>query len=1050
MWLKKAGNNFREKELLRISKIINLIKNMPELKNDLVAIMARQSSDEKHKDHLDRLRINLLALFNKNARNDFFIELLRTLFNLMDVDLSEITDLGNFRFQLDYEELSEICAEIDNKAINNDLEKNLENSIKSQIKKDEELAKKIQGELWKEIESSGEDKESKKDLNDPFLWQIHAYYEAIFEKIENLTSLNFRQILEQLVVQIEKINKDKLVPQARAVREEIKNTLIGHFEATLSYLFKNPQIGTSEPLDDIYVYTNTHHFGKWLSEFSGLTLDLDGIRQHLDTQLKAYSYRWKKDLLWQLHMEGHTSSIFKNILSQTPINKISSRYLEALFKYEKIKNTMIQINELEIKALQTKEQKQIIDGQINTLKNKLCDLIEDLICRKRRQYCVYAFRHLEKEYIKKSTEEENEEADDNYIEKYQEVEEERQDLEENPESNDNWDWGGPISPSSPSRPIPLSPEPGFYEGEENKAFLQINQLSNLITISGGEEGLNWLVRQMVEDEFELSEFILENLNYDEIDLKPEQVELIIQSQSLYRVYDDSKLDNNFIGRAVINGINQLKKELTVDDTIMQDVGENPISTMRKKLLSTIREKYRKDEEELSSLLGVKEIKELHMEYNKACKQQDFMTMQKVWARFTSLQRRLHFQPIKKQTKKRGLDQVHEESKSRVENYYTRLYPTHNTRYLIYSSKNKNRSKVTEIDLFPFFAKLALMGQKIKDKITQCGSDSITKPINVVTVFLCFVVSTKPHKKGGDHERKFIPINLDLEYKNSLLSKDLEDKVFPSNPAYFYEQIKKDHHHGSSLIYGEPKNPDEYKNETDKILQATVQTNNLLYHSERNFFEVIRKKENLQKIILLLKQEMIKIFGIKELQPGLYKIYSMAVLLYSTNSVCEYCTPGIVAMQNSHEEGFIKSLLQELNEIDETKKNFKVRGCYTKDDQKKSSIDPTKFKALTLVTSDKAFTPQARDTEDKASSIKLSNPKAKLFFYNKSIDLHNANTRCFVEYVGLEMKDKPSQMPLYYGVSFMSRSKKQLNGKKLDGLVKQLIENERKGLGSGKQ
>ena len=240
-------------------------------------------------------------------------------------------------------------------------------------------------------------------------------------------------------------------------------------------------------------------------------------------------------------------------------------------------------------------------------------MIDDFICRRRRQYSIYVFRHLEREYNKKFADEQNEEADNNYTEEYQEVEEERDELEENPESNDNWDWEGEILPSSPSRPISLSPEPSFYEEEENKAFLKVNQLSNLITISGGKEGLGWLVHQMVEDEFELSEFILENLNYDEIGLKPEEIELIIQSQSLHRVYDDSTLDNNFIGRAVINSINQLKNELTVDDTLMEDIDEDPVSTTRKKLLSTIREKYQKDEEELNLLLDVKEIKELHEE-----------------------------------------------------------------------------------------------------------------------------------------------------------------------------------------------------------------------------------------------------------------------------------------------------------------------------------------------------------------------------------------------------------------------------------------------------
>ena len=353
IWLKKAGDNFRERELLRISKLINLIKRMPELKKELVATFARQSSEE-NKDHLDRLRRDLLVLFKKNVKNEFFIELLRTLFNLTDIDLSELADLGNYRFQLDYEELSQVCSQIDNKAINNDLEKDLEN----QLKKDEELAKKIQAELWKDIESSDEEKESKKDLGDPFLWQIHAYYEAVFEKIEKLTSQNFNHILEQLITQIKKINKDKLIPKSKAVREEIRDTLIGHFEATLSYLFKNPQIGTSELLDDMYVYTNTHHFGKWLSEYSGLSLDLDGIRNHLDTELKAYSYRWKKDLLWQLHMASHINGITAAMQREIPI-KITERipriYLGILFNYEKIKNVIIQIDQLEVKASEEKK-----------------------------------------------------------------------------------------------------------------------------------------------------------------------------------------------------------------------------------------------------------------------------------------------------------------------------------------------------------------------------------------------------------------------------------------------------------------------------------------------------------------------------------------------------------------------------------------------------------------------------------------------------------------------------------------------------------------------
>ena len=992
LWLKKAGSNFREKEILRISKLVNLIKNMPALKEDLIKILAKQSGDEKHKDHLDRLRENLLSIFNKDTQNKFLVELLRTLFNLTDVDLSKITDLGNYRFQLDYEELAEICREIDNEAINCDLEKRLEDSIKKQIENDRELAEKIQMGLLKESKSEDKD-EKQKNLSDPFLWQIQAYYRAVIDKIENLTAKEFEAILVQLVTQIKKIDGDKLSFETRMAKEEIERMLIKHLEGVLGYLLENPKIGTSESIDDFYEYTESAYFEEFLHEQIGKPLDLDKLREHIDIQLRKYS--WKGPPLWQLHMQGHTNVIINSIRESTPVKitqRLSAEHLDILLKYPQFREVIIEIAQLETKAFGKKEN-EAIKKNIQRLKYRLCNLMDDLICRQRRQNCVNVLRLRQRQYIEKFA----------------------------------------------------KGELGFYD--KNKAFQNINDLGNLIFICSGKSGLGWLVNQIVEYQHEVPEFILENINRNEIGIESELIDELIQSQCLYRIYDTNKLDDNFISRTFLEGIEKLRQEIDLDEPMFYPGYVDPFNGMRENLLSKIKEKYKNTEEWLH--LNLKEMDQLHLEYNEAYERHDFISIQRIWGRFTRFQRKLHLRSEKGQTKE-WLTKLHQESKSRVDDYYTRVYPAHNTRYLVYSSKNKNRSKIAELDLFPFFAKLALIGRQIKGEIIQCGTEKRTKTINVVTVFLCFVVSTKPHKKGGDHERKFISINLDLEYKNSLLSKDPEDKVFSSdNRGYFYTKVKKDYHDGSCLLYGNPLNPTEYTHEIDKVIQ-TGQAGQLLHHSERVFFEVMCKKDNLKKIINLLKIEIKRVLNIKELQPGLYKLYSMAILLYSTNSVCNYCTPGIVAMQNSHDEGFVKSFLKELSESEEAKKHFKIRGCYPKEGEKEPVLDPTKFKTLTLVTSDKAFTEQARDTEDKASSKEHANPKAKLFFYSRRIDLHNANTRCFVEYVGLDINKLTLQMPRYPGVAFMSGSKdKPINREKLDKSVNQLIGEERKDLGIGK-
>ena len=591
----------------------------------------------------------------------------------------------------------------------------------------------------------------------------------------------------------------------------------------------------------------------------------------------------------------------------------------------------------------------------------------------------------------------------------------------------------PVYPSSLQKSMAFL-EPGFYE--KQNAFKDVNNLSNLITICRGNSNLNWLVNQLVEYEWDVPEFILENINYQEINLDSDLIELLIYSQCLYRNYDDLRIcDDNFIADTFRESIEDL--EACSDESKMEiDEGDNnePFSVLRNELLGLIEEKYNKQEE----WLNLKEVEGFQLNYNQAHAKRDLIGMQKIWSTYTRLQRKLH-KPPKRKSLQDSTSKLQLESKTRIEDHYTRVYPADQTQYLIYSSKNNKKTAL--LNLFPFFAKLASTGKQIKDEIKKNGSETRAKKINVVTVFLAFVVSTKPHVKNGNHHRVFVPICLDLKYENALLSKDLEDGVLSKEdpPDSFYEEIKKDHHHGSSLMFGKPQKKEHYTNEIDQIVQVEIQKTNLLHHSERVLFALLRKKENMQKIILLLEAEMLKLFKIDKLEVGLYKIYSMAILLYSTNSVCNYCSTGVVALQNSHDKGFIKAFTSALQKLKETKAHFKIRGYYAKEEKEgKSTLDHSKFKALTLVSSDKPFTPQARDMTDEQTTN--YNPRAKMIFPNHQIDLHHARTNYFIEYVGHKFADKNTLF--YPGLSFMSGSKKSLKRQQLDNSINKIINEER--------
>lgn len=141
--------------------------------------------------------------------------------------------------------------------------------------------------------------------------------------------------------------------------------------------------------------------------------------------------------------------------------------------------------------------------------------------------------------------------------------------------------------------------------------------------------------------------------------------------------------------------------------------------------------------------------------------------------------------------------------------------------------------------------------------------------NHVTANIGFVVSTKPHAKGGDHGRKFITIPLiDLTYLT---------------------------------IRYKPANPDQERQ-----------------HSEEGLYYYLSLPENLTRIIHSLWYD----FGITK---G-HKIYAIVLDLHSTNAMCRDCEDTTYRLQASHSNGWpfvatLEQLLQQCGYILPKKKTY---------------------------------------------------------------------------------------------------------------------------------
>lgn len=612
------------------------------------------------------------------------------------------------------------------------------------------------------------------------------------------------------------------------------------------------------------------------------------------------------------------------------------------------------------------------------------------------------------------------------------------------------------------------PENGVQYYPDSEAGLT-NPYNLLAVTEDDEEGLDWLVHQYAEYELEVLDEVIEAIDFEAMDLDKDIASYILDSTFLDHEFDSREvIEGNFIPKVLKRLIEKIKNKV---ETPSEEFF--PLPSLLQ-LVECIKAEF------IRLAYNEEKILELRERFNDAWGRKDWPEVQKLWPVFTKFQRLLASteqirETAKKYPKARPnkagrdhdlkhsppgnyeelLNKAWEDYGNQAQAHYMRLYLSPDVHTITYSSRNPR--KTAGLDLTPILGELEVLGRAIRNELYSTETSGNNKA-NILTSALCFVVTSKPHQKGGEHQRIFVPVNLDLliEEHPYLLSNDYEEGVFTAQDEnkrreYLKERAISDCDSGFQMLGMQP--PENLENTDYKKLD----------HSERVLIEILRKPESNQKLVELLKAALtqrLAQLGVQFEEEGQYKVYAVALLSYSSNSICNYCTPSLISLQGSHNEGFLYELSKALNAEGS---HFKTAG-YNHESHTQS---PEKLPMLTIITSDSPWSEQAyhlseatglpQDAKPPKQHQHMENPKGVIYLPNNEIDLHSLGIdlngksylyhRTLVEFVRAGFSERHSyasnQPPfLYTGNSFMSGSKREKfgdNASSLDAKVKEAMQ-----------
>gem|GEM_PF-2862072 len=370
--------------------------------------------------------------------------------------------------------------------------------------------------------------------------------------------------------------------------------------------------------------------------------------------------------------------------------------------------------------------------------------------------------------------------------------------------------------------------------------------------------------------------------------------------------------------------------------------------------------------------------------------------------------------------------------------YTKVYPHPDTKKIVFGPPQPNRA---ELDIQNALGEVREVGNFLEQY-----RNSGTKNANVFVPELYFIVSLKPNQASPSDGQQFFHVPLSFEdLPRRPLTRAATDGVFAGvTENEYFRRVKTDVVNGKVL---QGKSREESKAEINDLINGPkISRDQLLIHSERGVIHSLRQPRNVKKICADFANLLMTSTSCGE---GVYTVHGATMLCYSTNTVCPCCTPTLIALQNSHEQGgFLNLLVKELNNL-RGHITFNTSGY----NRESGETDWTQFRLNTFVTAKINFDPEADDLAEEgqhcSGKVKKSppthNPHAKLFFPNDEIDISepmlteddmpDPYQRFFYEFVGKDTHVLPLTNDRYVvnkelkfpGAVFSSGSKPWGNG-----------------------
>lgn len=540
-----------------------------------------------------------------------------------------------------------------------------------------------------------------------------------------------------------------------------------------------------------------------------------------------------------------------------------------------------------------------------------------------------------------------------------------------------------------------------------------------------EGGGSWLVNDYVEGTYAVSEDFSEAFS-DEIGIAPELLEAIFGELWFY--YDWEKFDvgdPQFIPKTYEATLKRFLSETHTD-------GSPKIGRKFLKVVQGVQKLLCSPDNWPDSL------KDLPERYNWCARSRDWRGALVHWSVYSRYQKIMCLKiSQRRQTDAASVDssvsaasiaelngqakviEALEAARERAQKYYTKVYPHPDTNAVVYGAKEAQHKRA-HLDLRSVLSRLKAVGGAVE---SYRPVEDQKQRKNILVPALYAVVSDRTHSNGGQHKRVFVPIDLDLtDFTRRLLTKDANDGVVTAERtenSRYREQAQADY------VSGQKTRGMEEVEANGLFSKATERE---LNHSERVWLELLRRPDVIKAMVASLRQNVVPYLPMGA--QGRLKVYSLVALFYSTNSVCPYCTPSLIAAQNSYEPGgFLECFTRELN----ADPSFKTRG-YNGQDKKQ---DPRKFRLHTIVTAATNFDPQAHDLTGAGDHSHAAvnkapathNPDARLLFSGNAIDLHaepqdsdgksDPAQRFFYEFVGTGLHTGGTPNLPYPGIVFSS-------------------------------